>query len=309
MKIRSILLKGTKDSVLHVDVYQPKEDCRGVLHILHGMGEHAKRYKSFSEYMTTKGFVIVVHDHRGHGKSLKPKQAVGILDKTDTHQAMVDDINVVQDYIMTTYPSTPIIILGHSMGSMLLRNYLHTYQPKIAEAIIMGTLPIYSRLYIKVMRLLVAFMRPFSSMTNRHKLLSNMLNSGLINKIDNPKSSFDWLTYDEVNVSTYINDPLSGYAYNYRFYQSFFKLIDYTSKKQIIDNTPNIPLLIISGENDPINDKNKAIDTVSSAYKSFDITVKKVPNARHEVLNDQNKASTYEYIYTWITSKGEKQHG
>ncbi len=306
MKIRSILLKGTKDSVLHVDVYQPTIDSKGILHILHGMGEHAKRYKPFSEYMAKKGYVVVVHDHRGHGQSLKPNQAVGILDKSDTHQAMVDDINVVQDYIETTYPDTPIVMLGHSMGSMLLRDYLNTYQPNIAKAIIMGTLPMYSKLYIKVMRLLVFFMRPFSSMNKRHKLLSNVLNAGLIKKIDNPKSQFDWLTYDEVNVSTYINDPLSGYAYNYRFYHSFFKLIDRVSKKQTINNTPNIPLLIISGEDDPINDKNKGIDTVRLAYKSFDTTVKKVTHARHEVLNDQNKVSTYKYIYDWITSKGEK---
>lgn len=306
MKTRSILLKGTQGSVLHVDVYQQGKECKGILHILHGMGEHAKRYKAFAEYMASKDFVVIVHDHRGHGQSLKPNQAVGILDKTDTHQAMVDDINVIQDYIVSTYPNKPITLLGHSMGSMLLRQYLSTYQPNIAKAIIMGTLPIYSRLYIKVMRSLVGLMRPFSSNNKRHKTLSNMLNSGLIKKIDNPKSPFDWLSYDELNVSTYINDPLSGYAYNYRFYQSFFKLIDHASKKHTIERTPNIPLLIISGEDDPINDKNKAIQTVSTTYNAFNITVNNVNDARHEVLNDKNKETTYKFIYTWITSEGDK---
>lgn len=306
MKTRSILLKGTKNSVLHIDIYQPESNIKGVLHILHGMGEHAKRYKAFAEYMVSKDYVVITHDHRGHGQSLKPKQAVGMLDETDTHQAMVDDINVIHEYITSTYPEVPITVLGHSMGSMLLRHYLSTYQPNIKQAIIMGTLPIYSRPYIKVMRALVALMRPFSSMKKRHKTLSNMLNSGLIKKIDNPKSKFDWLTYDTVNVSRYINDPLSGYAYNYRFYRSFFKLIDLVSKKQTIAKTPNIPLLIISGADDPINDKNTAINTVKDAYKSFDITVKKVLNARHEVLNDKNKKETYTYIYSWITSEGDK---
>jgi alpha-beta hydrolase superfamily lysophospholipase len=306
MKTRSILLNGTKDSVLHVDVYQPNNDSKGILHILHGMGEHAKRYKTFAAFMAEKGFIVIVHDHRGHGQSLKPTQAVGILDKTDTHQAMVDDINVIQDYIVTTYPNKPITLLGHSMGSMLLRQYLGTYQPNIDKAIIMGTLPVYSRFYIKLMRSLVALMRPFSSMSKRHNVLSNMLNSGLIKKIDNPKSRFDWLSYDELNVSTYISDPLSGYAYNYRFYQSFFKLIDQVCKTQTIMRTPKIPLMIISGNDDPINHKNKAIETVSTAYSSFDITIKNVTNARHEVLNDKNKDETYNTIYTWMTTEGDK---
>jgi alpha-beta hydrolase superfamily lysophospholipase len=259
--------------------------------------------------MTSKNYVVIIHDHRGHGQSLKPNQAVGMLDKTDTHQAMIDDINLIHEYIVSTYPNQPITLLGHSMGSMLLRHYLGTYQPNIENAIIMGTLPIYSKSYIKLMRLLVALMRPFSSFKKRHKTLSKMLNSGLIKKINDPKSDFDWLTHDTLNVSKYINDPLSGYAYNYPFYKSFFKLIDQASTKQTIDNTPNIPLLIISGAEDPINDKNIAIDTVSQGYEKFDITVNNVANARHEVLNETNKQDTYDYIFDWILSKEMNHNG
>lgn len=306
MPTQSIMLKGTNDSVLHIDVYQPNKNGKGILHILHGMGEHAKRYQAFAEFMVSRNYIVIVHDHRGHGQSLKPTQAVGILDKTDTHQAMIDDINLIQDYIKTTYPNKPITLLGHSMGSMLLRQYLSTHRSQIDKAIIMGTLPIYSQFYIKVMRSLVALMRPFSSMSKRHKTLANMLNSGLIKKINNPKSEFDWLSYDELNVSTYNNDPLSGYAYNYRFYQSFFKLIDDASKKALIARTPDIPLFIISGADDPINYKNKVVDTVSDAYKDFNITTKSVTHARHEILHEENRTETYNTIYTWMTSKGDK---
>ena len=304
MKKTHVYLKGSRDSYLNVLSFAPEEKPRAILHILHGMGEHAGRYETFAEFMVKAGYTVYAHDHRGHGKSVKPNQEVGILGKRDTFDHIIEDVDVVQNYIKQTHPKVPISMLGHSMGSIILRRYLQEYSPKIQKAIMMGTLPKYNLFYIKMMRFLACFLGLFKSNTKRHEMLANLLNDGLIKKMVHPETAFDWLTTDKTIVKAYIDSPLCGYAYNKRFYKQFFKAIDYVNKSKNILKTENVPLLFISGQNDPLNnqfvDIDKLVDTYRKIIEKADVTPMMIEGARHEVLNEVNKAKTYEALLEWL---------
>ncbi len=303
MKKSNVYLKGVKDSYINVISFLPNENIQAILHISHGMGEHAARYEEFAAFLTEHGIAVYAHDHRGHGKSLKPNQDVGILKKEDTFVNIVGDVDVVIRHIKQTHKDVPVYMLGHSMGSLILRRYLQVFHADIEKAIIMGTLPRYGSVYTKLMRLVAFLMGLFKSNSRRHEQLSKMLNDGLLKGLPH-QTKFDWITKDEAIVKKYIDDPLCGYAYNKRFYKDFFKTIDHTNKSNEIRKTNPVPLLMISGKEDPVGNHFIAIERLHKDYEKLlpnvPITLIGVEDARHEVLNELNRKSTFQLILDWL---------
>jgi alpha-beta hydrolase superfamily lysophospholipase len=192
------------------------------------------------------------------------------------------------------------------MGSVITRYFLQTNPNTIVKkAIIMGTLPKYPLIQVKAMRTLAFLLGLFKSSNLRHQGLANVLNSGLIKTIENPKTDFDWLSYNQNNVDLYVQDPLCGYAYNKRFYQSFFKLIDKVNKISSMKNLKTMPLLFIAGIDDPINQNMKGINKLVKLYQRINptlaIEVQAIDKARHEILHENNKKETYDIIKTFLT--------
>ncbi|MFP4287159.1 MAG: alpha/beta fold hydrolase [Candidatus Izemoplasmataceae bacterium] len=305
MKINEIFINGTKGSYLHV-LSINVSNAKGNFHIIHGMGEHAKRYTDFAKFIAELGYNVYMHDHRAHGKSLKANQSVGILEKEDTLFNMTKDITKVKDYI-DTQEKLPYYILGHSMGSIIVRYLLQNYPSiNVKKAIIMGTLPKYPIIQVKAMRLLAVILGIFKPTNKPHQGLASLLNQGLIKTVKNPKTPFDWLSYNEENVNTYINDPLSGYAYNKRFYQYLFKFIDVVNHKKSMSTIQSIPLLFIAGNDDPINNHLKSIEKLASYYQkinpSLPLKIIGIKHARHEILHEDNRHESYEAIQTFLAN-------
>ena len=135
-------------SRIHGVKYLPDAgDVIGVLQIIHGMAEYVERYEEFAEFLTGKGFVVVGEDHLGHGKSVGENGTYGYFCEQDAATVVVRDAHRLKKMTEAQYPEVPYIILGHSMGSFILRNYLYRYGKGIDGAVIMGTgMPTLSRL-------------------------------------------------------------------------------------------------------------------------------------------------------------------
>lgn len=290
-------LDGTKGATLQVYRVLPKKHPVKVLHILHGMGEHAKRYETFAEAMGEQGIAVYAHDHRAHGQSLMPAQTVGIFMKSDSLETIVADVDCVQAHIRSQHPNLPIIMLGHSMGSVILRRYLEKSNRSFDRIVIMGSPPYYGKIYTKMMRLIGKLMATRRKPTARHDKLADMLNDGLIKKVPDATSSFDWLSYDQEIVTAYENDPACGYAYNAPFYLSFFALLDQVNSVRCIAAQPNSPTLLISGADDPLNPNDKTLTQLAVRYRKahpdMSLEVMSITRARHEVLNELNKTDTF----------------
>lgn len=297
--MKSMQFQGVDGALINV-IYKKAKTKIGVVHILHGMGEHAQRYEDFMTYLADHGFTVYSHDHRGHGKSLKANQDIGIFDKTDHFENIIKDIDLLQKKILEIEKVESLYVLGHSMGSLILRRYLQMEPQHVKRAVIMGTLPYYSGFFSKTMQVLAQVTGLFYAPSKRHHLLAKFMNDGLIKVIENPSSKFDWLTYNQANVETYIADPMSGFVYNKYFYQSFFKCIYQANKKSNIALTPAIECLFISGKDDPLSNQMKAIEHLVNLYTDLipqlNTHIKTVEAARHEVLHEDNKKETYAYL-------------
>lgn len=307
MNNETLNITGSGNHKLYTSVYRPEGTAIGIVHILHGMGEHSGRYDAFAKFLSDHGLIVYTHDHRNHGRSTINQENIGLFAKNESFETMVDDVGIIQAYIHKHEPDVPMTMLGHSMGSVILRRYLQKKYEVPDKAIIMGTLPRYNILSGGVMLALSWFSGLFVSGSKRHRFVNRLLNKSMTSKIPDSESDLDWLSYDKDNVNHYEKDPLLGFIYNKYFYNSFFKALITINKANEIAKTPAIKTLFISGYEDPLSKEMKAIHKLEKTYDKllddFDSEVKPVYKARHEVLNEENKEKTYDYLLDWILNR------
>jgi len=137
--MKEITLSSEKDDLpLSMLVHEPEETAKGIIQIVHGMSEHKMRYMEFMEYVAQKGYITIIHDQRGHGKSVRKPEDLGYLyDNTATY--IVEDVYQITKWAKTQYPALPITLLGHSMGSMVVRKYCQTHDAEIDKLIVCGS--------------------------------------------------------------------------------------------------------------------------------------------------------------------------
>lgn len=297
----TITLHGRHECPLSV-YRQVPEKPKAIVQIFHGMGEHKERYEDFIAFLNKNGYGAYIHDHRKHGLSVNTPEEVGIFNKEDNWNDVLDDCYFVTRKIMKEHKDVPIVIMGHSMGSIIARGYIARFRSVPAKAIIMGTLPPYSFMRgfpaILMAKILGLFRKE-----RRSQFLANQLNAPLIKPFYGNKTPFDWITSDEEIVEAYANDPLCGFTYNAKFYQEFVKAIVDVNKERTIQATPNIPLLFISGDTDPVGEFTKGVDELVQLYSGHayqQMTTIYMKDARHEVLNEHNKQEAYDKILKWL---------
>ncbi len=305
MEERTFRVKTTDDMELFVRRFSSDAPNGQLIHIMHGMGDHSGRYKAFSLFLAEKGYVVYAHDHRHHGKSLKEEALLGIFDASDTFDTLVDDALRVQETIAHKENTDRIITLGHSMGSIVLRRMLQKEAPYVEKAIIMGTLPRYSKQFIYGMLLVLNVSSVFKKNKERHHFMAKVLHDKTnrsFTKAGEDKNA--WISNDPEAVRRYNEDPLCGITYNKHFYATFLKGLLEVNRLENIARTKRVDTLFISGFEDPLNKRMKEIDKLCLTYQNvidhFSASVVGINGARHEVLNEKNKEDTYQKIMEWL---------
>lgn len=307
--MNEVILVGKKENPINVYEYAI-EKPKGIVQIFHGMGEHAKRYDHFAKYLNKYGFSVYLHDHRKHGKSLLNEAELGIFTSNDKWEDVIDDCEIVHRYIRKQNKNPEVIILGHSMGSIIARRYIQKYGERAEGAILMGTLPPYSVKTALPLIMLASFMSLFNRKNNKSNFFAKQLNKGLNEEYEPSVSHFDWLSTDIKQVGTYFSDPLCGYAYSTKFYKEFFKGILKCNDKHNILETPEFPILFISGKDDPVGEKGEGVKRVFDIYRSLGFHKTKMElmdGMRHEVLNETKRLETYKFVISWMEATLEKK--
>lgn len=299
MKKDTYFIAGDGNQKLYVRRYEGSKTTGKVVQILHGMAEFGDRYDGFCEYLTEHGYIVYVHDHRKHGMSISGSQKVGYY-TTDTWKQMVKDIDFVQEDIMEKEDTDKVIMLGHSMGSFLLRTYLIDYGDHVEKAIIMGTA--YTNVALSGAGTLAA---KIIGRVAGHKPspFLNQMSVGPYNKSFEPgKTGSDWLTRDEEICSWYEENPLCGFVYTPKFYEEITKGLLYIIRNENIKKTPNIPVLFVSGDQDPVGEMGKGVTKVFDIFKSlgYDAQLTLFEGARHEILNEFDKEEVYQCILEFL---------
>lgn len=290
---------------LNVIIWETEKEPIGVLQIVHGMAEYIDRYDNFAKYMTEQGFNVIGHDHLGHGHSVSDEHDYGFFAEENGDKIIIEDMHSVTQYAREKWEELPNFILGHSMGSFCLRQYLTKYSNDVFGAIIMGTGWIPSAAALLGKTIATNTCKSKGSHTVNPLLIKLTLEP--YNKPFAPaRTNCDWLSRDEKQVDLYVNDKLCGFDFTAGAYKDFFTILEKIAKnRQLIGMRKSLPILITSGSVDPVGGK-KACEKLNAQYKRCgidDVTLKLWENDRHEILNELDKSDVYDYIYNWLKSK------
>lgn len=276
-----------------------------ILQIIHGMAEYIERYDEFAETMARKGILVVGEDHLGHGKSVGENGTYGYFCERDAATVVVRDSHRLKKMIQEQYPGIPYIILGHSMGSFILRNYLCRYGTGIQAAVIVGT-GMQPKAVLAAGKAVAAVQKLFKDSKYPSGLLNAIAFGGYNKRIKGNRTVMDWLTKDEKIVDAYIQDPLCGFTFTLNGFQTIFELVSRLYKSENLEKIPKeLPVFFMSGADDPVGDYGKGVNKacrslVDAGMKR--VQMKLYSDDRHEVLNETDRAKIYEDIYIWILS-------
>ncbi len=274
----------------------------GILQLIHGMAEYVARYEEVAVHFAEKGFIVVGDDHLGHGDTAKEYGDYGFFCKNDPVTVLVRDEHRLKKIVQKDYEGLPYFILGHSMGSLILRNYLCRYGSGIDGAVICGTAH-YGRLSLFVGKLLTGILKIAGKEKNKSALLDEVM-FGSFNKRTEKRTAFDWICSDERVVDSYMNDPSCGFLFTVNGYDTLIELIKKLNKRSYLSKMPKkLPVLFISGAEDPVGNYGKAVQDVYDTFLHLDLTkvqIKLYNDARHELLNEKQKMQVYEDVSNWL---------
>lgn len=297
-----------KRSRLHAVRYTPddRDSIRCVVQIVHGMAEYVERYEEFAEFLTERGCVVVGEDHMGHGKSVDGEGRYGYFCELDPATVLVRDVHRLKKATAALYPNVPYVMLGHSMGSFITRNYMFRYGAGIDGAVVMGT-GMQHRAVLVLSRMLAAIQGIIFGPEKKGRLLDKLAFSSYNRRIRNPKTPFDWLSRDGERVEQYLNDPLCGFVFTINGFQTLFELISRLYHSENLERIPKkMPVFLLSGDADPVGDYGRGVRKAYISLRAVgldNIKVKLYEGGRHELLNETNRQAVMQDIYNWIEKK------
>ena len=295
----------TDHAGVNVFVYKwsPDSSPKGVIMINHGMAEHAKRYESFAEALTTAGYVVYAEDHRGHGKTMESMEKAGSLNP-DGWNGLVKGLKQLKDIMVKENPELPIFVYGHSWGSFLTQDFMQQWGSELNGVILSGSAGKYDT---HLLLQLLAKQQVKSKGADKQADLFYKLGVVPLNKEFEPSDSPNaWLSTIKEEVQKYDDDPLCGFKAPNSYYLEFAlggkKIWNSKSEAKI---PKNLPIFIISGSRCSVSKFTKNLMPLIKRYKKLgikDLIYKIYQGARHEIHNDFCRKEVYKGIISWLDS-------
>ena len=285
---------GLALSCLYVE---PSGEPRGVVQISHGMCEHKERYVPFMEFLVQNGFACVINDHRGHGASVRKAEDLGYMYKKGW-LSMVLDTKAVTDWAKEKWPGKPLTLLGHSMGSMVVRSYLKRFDDSI-DALIVSGCP--SDNPAKgAGKALAAILGTVCGWHFRPSLLQKMSFGAYNKEFVSEGWPSAWVCSDKTVLEAYHKDPLCQYVFTANGFYNLLALMQdcYGAKGWKTANT-SLPVSFLSGAQDPCRVSDEALSKAADCVRAAgygNVSVKLYPDMRHEILNETDRMTVWSDI-------------
>lgn len=297
--------KDGKNTIVYTKWADDAAAPKAVLQLVHGMAEYIDRYDAFARYMVSCGYAVYGNDHLGHGRTAASAEDLGYFAKKDGWKLLVEDVHTLTGIAKSENPGCKLVLLGHSMGSMVVRSYAQSYSADIDALIVMGTSG--KNPASGAGRALVNIISLFKGERFRSNFMNNLGFGAYCKAIENPRTPFDWLSVNEANVDKYIKDDKCGFVFTLSGFRDLFGLLDSISSKSWGDGIrKELPILLVSGEQDPVGSYGKGVREVYDHLRAqglADVTLKLYPGLRHEILNEDSRQEVYKDLADWCMEK------
>ena len=281
-------------------LYAPETPPKGIFQIVHGMCEHKGRYEEMMEFFANHGYVTVAHDQRGHGETAKEKENLGWFgDKTG--EGIVEDAVAVTREIKSRYPNIPVVLFGHSMGSMVVRCYIQKYDTEIDKLIVCGSPS--NNPFSGVAVGLAKTIGLFKGERHRSGMLA-YLSTGRGNENFPNEGASAWLSRNRENIDKFNADPYCKYVFTCNGFENLFRLMKHTySKGRYEVKNPKLPIRFVSGSDDAVlgseEQWKKAHDLLRNVgYEN--VSGKLYHGLRHEIHNELERADVLADLLAFV---------
>ena len=297
---------GRMPYTLHGVIWLPEnKEVKKVLQISHGMTEHIGRYETLAEVMTEAGVAVAGFDLRGHGKNEGDKKCASFGE--GGWKCALEDIHIFYELMRKEFPDTKHYMLGFSLGSFLLREYLTEYaNDQIDGAIIMGT----GNQPAFVLSILISVIRgeiKKAGWDQTTPLVQNLSFGTYNNKFKPNRTSSDWLCADEVQLDQYIADELCRKDISAGLFADLLESMKRTGAKKSCANwRKDLPVLILSGSDDPVGNMGKGVQAFYKQLKANGLQQVRMElffGSRHDLLHEEKSeaaARVREIISAWV---------
>ena len=283
--------------------WAPEGEPTGLVLIAHGMGEHAARYDRCAQALTAAGYLVLAPDHRAHGPSAPVLGDMG----DDGWNAVVDDLAQLVRLLREAHPQVPLVLFGHSMGSMATQQFLTVHGQSIDAAILSGS-PGFSH---PVMGFISHMICRFERWRLGRGAESGVLQQLFFGNSNKPFESdgvdstgFEWLSRDPAEVQRYVDDPYCGFVLRTGSLCDLLAGTRRSARADACARIPgNLPLLVFSGTADPVHNERSGIERLLKRYRDAGVqepTVTWYENGRHEMLNETNRDVVTADIIAWL---------
>lgn len=299
-KVSDTFLSNDGEHQIAYTIYTPKTPPHAILQIAHGMTEHFGRYEEFASFLAEHGIVVCGNDHLGHGQSVKDETELGFFGEKGGMDYVVADMHSLRDILRRKYPKLPYILFGHSMGSFLARMYTVLYPTELDGAIYCGTSAGKEPLWLG--KMLASLIGLFCGKRHRSKLIQKLAFGSYHKRFAGQQGN--WLTKDMKILMRDKDDPRLGYNFTVAAHRDLFDLLMKVSSDEWAEKVPcNLPILLVSGSDDPVGAYSDGVRAVYERLKEAevtDLTLKLYAGDRHEILNELDREQVFEDLLAWI---------
>ncbi len=279
-----------------------RDGARAVIHIAHGMGEHALRYDAVAMALNDAGYAVYANDHRGHGVTGQAHH--GYMGGDGWNRVLADAYEINRQ-IAAEQPGLPIVLLGHSMGSMMSQLYITRYGDSIDALVLSGSPGFKAPFGSWLSRTIARFERWRLGADQNSELMQNLLFGGNNKPFDAPDANgFEWLSRDADEVQKYIDDEACGFVLATGSLMDLFEGAAKNMQADVLANIPKtLPIYVFSGTDDPVHGEQKDIQRMLQAFYDqglANIDVKWYTGGRHEMFNETNREEVIADLVDWL---------
>ena len=300
------------ETQIHAIRWEPEGEPKAILQIIHGMVEYIDRYNDFATFLAEEGFLVTGEDHLGHGASVKSDEYHGYFGEKG-NEWVIADIHKLRQMTHDEFPDTPYLMLGHSMGSFLIRQYITeddaSYADGLTGVIVMGTAwqPDAVMKFGKLLAKMRGLDDPNADASNIEKISFG----SYLKRIDNPKTISDWITRDDEIVAKYRANPWCTFSFTPNaYYHMFDGMLKAHDKKRMQKLPAGLPILFCAGAEDPVGNYGEGVRKAFQEYvknTECDVQLKIYDDDRHEILNELDKDKVYQDMLGFINYCLDKQ--
>ncbi|MEM6650390.1 MAG: alpha/beta hydrolase [Pseudomonadota bacterium] len=300
MTLEQLTIASPTSANINVYLAIPEEVPQGLVHVNHGLAEHAKRYTPFLRALSSAGFVAIAHDHRGHGMTTAPDALLGQFGKKHGARFVIEDMFAVHDKLAKRWPNLPTVVFGHSAGGLIALNYALCFPDRV-QGLAVWNSPTEPGFLGRVGKAVLALEGGIKGTAAPSGIIPKLSFEAYNYKFRPNRTDFDWLSRDEAAVDAYAADPLCGFSPSISMWKDVLKLSFACDGFQKF--RADLPIHLLAGAEDPTTEGGRMTKSLvkrmsKAGLTNIDINI--LPDMRHESLNEVGKDEVIESFITWV---------